>query len=84
MIKPDKKKLFDQVEKIKKRSKEIQLKSLMLAYENFFLYNLENMITETFVTELNKNFSTYSLISFSGETKTDNSIDLSNKQYAKI
>ena len=52
----------------------------MLAYENFFLYNLENMITETFVTELNKNFSTYSLISFSGETKTDNSIDLSNKQ----
>ena len=80
MIKPDKKKLFDQVEKIKKRSKEIQLKSLMLAYENFFLYNLENMITETFVTELNKNFSTYSLISFSGETKTDNSIDLSNKQ----
>ena len=80
MIKPDKKKLFDQVEKIKKRSKEIQLKSLMLAYENFFLYNLENMITETFVTELNKNFTTYSLISFSGETKTDNSIDLSNKQ----
>ena len=80
MIKPDKKKLFDQGEKMKKRSKEIQLKSLMLAYENFFLYNLENMITETFVTELNKNFSTYSLISFSGETKTDNSIDLSNKQ----
>ena len=80
MIKPDKKKLFDQVEKIKKRSEEIQLKSLMLAYEHFFLYNLENMITETFVTELNKNFSTYSLISFSGETKTDNSIDLSNKQ----
>ena len=48
----------------------------MLAFENFFLYDLENMITETFVTELNKTFSTYGLISFSGETKTDNKIAL--------
>ena len=40
------------------------------------------MITETFETELNKNFSTYVLISFSGETKTDKklaSISPSNK-----
>ena len=34
------------------------------------------MITETFVTELNENFPTYSLISFSGETKTDNKLAL--------
>ena len=47
----------------------------MLAFENFFLQDLQNMITETFVTELNKT-STYGLISFSGETKTDNKIAL--------
>ena len=34
------------------------------------------MITETFVTELNESFSTYGLISFSGETKTDNKLVL--------
>ena len=69
-------KLIGQAEKIKKLSKEIQLKSLTLAYENFFQYDPENMITETFVTELNKNFSAYRLISFSGETKADNKLVL--------
>ena len=64
------------VKKLKKLPKEIQLKWLTLAYENFFLYDLENMITETFVTELNENFPTYSFISFSGETKTDNKLAL--------
>ena len=34
------------------------------------------MVTKTFVTELNKNFSMYGLISFSGETKTDNMLPL--------
>ena len=34
------------------------------------------MITETFVTELNQSFSTSSLISFSGQTKTDNKLAL--------
>ena len=34
------------------------------------------MITETFLTELNENISTYDLISFSGETKTDNKLHL--------
>ena len=61
MIKPDKiaapinlkEKLLGQGEKIKQLSKEIQLKSLTLAYENVFQYNCENMITETFVTKLN-------------------------------
>ena len=60
------------MKKLKKISEEIQLKPLMLAYKKFFLYDLENMITETFVTELNQNVSTYSLVSFSGETKTEN------------
>ena len=84
LIEPDKisalsdlkEKLFSQGEKIKKLSKEIQLKSLTLAYENFFLYGLEKMITETSVTESNENFSTYGLISFSGEIKTDNKLAL--------
>ena len=71
-----KKELFGQNEKTKKFSEEIQLKSLTLAYEIFFLYDIENMITETFVTELNQKFLTYGLISFSGETKTNNKLDL--------
>ena len=69
-------KLFGQGVKFKKLSKEMQLRSLTLTYENVFLYDLENMITETFVTELNKNFSKNGFISFSGETKTDNKLAL--------
>ena len=34
------------------------------------------MITETSVTELNENISTYGLISFSVKTKTDNKLHL--------
>ena len=33
-------------------------------------------MTETFVTELSENFSTYGLISFSGENKTGNKLAL--------
>ena len=84
LIKPDKisassdlkEKLFGQGEKIRKISKEIQLKSLAIAHENFFIYDIENMITETFVTELNKNTSMYGLILFSGESKTDRKLHL--------
>ena len=36
-----KEKLFGQGEKIKKLSKEIQSKSLTLAYENFYLYDID-------------------------------------------
>ena len=54
---------------IKKLFKKINLKSLTHAYENFFLYDLESMIKQTFLTELKKDFSIYGLISFSGETK---------------
>ena len=66
LIKPDKisapsnlkEKLFSQGEEIMKISKEIQLKSLTLAHENFFLYDVENMITENFVAKFNKSIST--------------------------
>ena len=65
-----------QSEKIKKLSKEIQLKSLTLAYENFFLYDIQNMITETVVTKLNQKLSTFGLVSFSGKAKDNNKLDL--------
>ena len=58
--------LFGQGDNIKKLSKETQLKSLTLAYENLFLYDNENMITETFVTELNQKLSMFGLVSFLG------------------
>ena len=54
---------------IKKLSEKVNLKSLTYAYENFFLYALENIIKPVFTTELQKEFSIYGLISFSGETK---------------
>ena len=54
---------------IKKLSEKVNLKSLMYAYENFFLYDLENIIKPVFTTELQKEFSIYGLIPFSGETK---------------
>ena len=55
---------------------EIQLKSLTIAFENFFLYNNENVITEIFVTELNQKLSTFGLVSFSGEVKNDRKLYL--------
>ena len=71
-----KEELFSQGEEIKKLSKEIQLKSLTLAYESFFFYDIENMITEIFMTKLIKKISTFGLISFSGKTKIDNKLHL--------
>ena len=54
---------------IKKLSEKVNLKSLAHAYENFFLYDLENVIKPIFTTELQQEFSIYGLIFFSGETK---------------
>ena len=71
-----KEKPFGQGEKIWKLSNEIHLKSLMLAYKKNFLYDIENMITQTFLTELNEIISKYGLILFSGETKTKNKLHL--------
>ena len=61
---------------IKKLSEKANLKSLTHAYENFFLYNLENIIKPIYTTKLQQEFSIYGLISFSGETKKDNKLDL--------
>ena len=40
-----KEKLFSQGGNIRKLSKEMELKSLIIAFQNFFLYDIENMIT---------------------------------------
>ena len=61
---------------IKKLSKKVNLKSLTHAYENIFLYDLENVIKPIYTTELQQEFSIYGLISFSGETKENNKLDL--------
>ena len=63
---------------IKKLSEKVNLKSLTHAYENIFLYDLDNVIKLTFTIELQKEFSIYGLISFSGETKESNKLDLIN------
>ena len=53
------------------------MKSLTHTYENFFLYDLENVIKPIFTTELQQEFSIYGLISFLGETKKNkNKLDL--------
>ena len=50
-------------------SHKINTNSLTYAHENFFLYDLENMIRPTFTTELQQEFNIYGLIYFSGEQK---------------
>ena len=40
----------------------------MVAHENFFLHDNENIITETYVSELNENIPIYGLIAFLGKT----------------
>ena len=62
--------------KVRALSNKVNLKSITHAYENFFLYDLERIIKPTFVTELGKDFSMYGLISYSGENKEDNKLDL--------
>ena len=67
--------LDNQIEKIKNTS--INVKSLAVAHENFFLYDNENIITETYVSELKENISTYGLIKFLGKTNNkDNKLHL--------
>ena len=51
------------------KSHKINTRSLTYAYENFFLYDLENMIKPTFTTELQQEFNIYGLIYFSGDQK---------------
>ena len=61
---------------IKKLCEKVNLKSLTHMYENFFLYDLGNVIKPTYTTELQQEFSIYGLISFSGKTKKNNKLDL--------
>ena len=61
---------------LKKLIEKVNLKSLTFAHENFFLCDLENMIKPTFTTELQKEFSIYGLINFSGEQKKKNKLNL--------
>ena len=56
--------------------KEIDLQPLTHAFEKLFLYDLENMINEIYVTQLNKEFSIYGLITFFGENKSNTKMDL--------
>ena len=60
--------------------KKVDLKSLTYAYENLFLYDLENMIKPTFTTELQKEFSIFGLINFSDENKKNNKLNLISPQ----
>ena len=53
---------------IKNLSKKVNLKSLTRAYESFFSVQFRKHKL-TFVTEVQKEFSIYGLISFLGETK---------------
>ena len=64
------------LEEVRALSNKVNLKSITHAYENFFLYDLERIIKLTFVTELRKDFRIYRLISYSGENKEDNKLDL--------
>ena len=49
----------------------------MIVHENFFLYDNENLITKTYVSELNKNISIYDLTAFLGKTTNkDNKLHL--------
>ena len=56
--------------------KQIDLKPLRHAFEKFLLYHLENMINKIDVTQVNKEFSIYGLITFSGENKYNKKLDL--------
>ena len=70
---------------LKKLSEEINLKSLNRIYENFFLYDLENIIKPSFTTELQTEFSKYGLINFSGEIDEEKKIKvISPKNYLKF
>ena len=63
--------LDTQIEKFKNAS--INVESLTVAHENFFLYGNEHMLTETNISELNENISIYGLITFLGKTNNRDS-----------
>ena len=57
------------------------VKSLMIAHKNFLLYDNENKITETYVSELNENIAIYGWITFLGKsTNNDNKLHLITRE----
>ena len=64
---PENIKAFLDTQKEKLKNSSIYVKSLRVAHENVFLYDIENMITETYVSELNEDSSIHGLISFFGK-----------------
>ena len=56
--------------------KEINLTTITLIHEKFFLYDLENYICKTYVTEIEKSFSLYGLVFFSGKAIKDKAVSL--------
>ena len=57
--------------KLKKLKDEIKIEAFNQIYENFFLYDLENMIRPSFTTELQKEFSIYGLVNFSAKVEEE-------------
>ena len=68
--------------KLKKLKDEIKIEAFNQIYENFFLYDLENMIRPSFTTELQKEFSIYGLVNFSAKVEKEKKLKIiSPKNY---
>ena len=68
--------------KLKKLNDEIKIEAFNQIYENFFLYDLENMIRPSFTTELQKEFSIYGLVNFSAKIEEEKKLKIiSPKNY---
>ena len=59
-------------------------KAFNTCFWKLFLYDLENLIKETFVTELNKEFSIYGLITFSAENKDNKKLLIKSNKNLKF
>ena len=68
--------------KLKRLANEIKIESFNRIYENFFLYDLENMIRPSFTTELQVEFSIYGLVNFSAKIDEEKKLKIvSPKNY---
>ena len=79
--------LFDRnVLEIKNLVKDIDDLTPLIHKEqkSFFLYDDSNIITDTFLTEINKNIQTYGLISLEYNHDNENLINLRNRLRFKI
>ena len=56
--------------------KDIELTTISLIYENFFLHDLESYICKSYVTEIEKLFSLCGTISFSGKAIKEKAVSL--------